>query len=199
VAIQEPHAERILEISNDSRHGGLWGVAKLPAEPHRYAGAEEDRAVRKLACVIALAISLTASGGHGVLSGGTIKIVVPFAAGGVADTLARLLAEQIVRGQGPTSIIENRPGANGVIGTEVVARAEPNGSTVLLTPNAFLVNPQLRKVNYDALADFEPVCYLTRTPTVLVVNADLENASDPNSQPSFRPAWHARRRADRIA
>jgi len=129
--------------------------------------------MRKLGYAIALAFSLVASAGHGAWSqpAGTAKIVVPFAPGGVADTLARLLAEQIVRTQGATLIVENRPGANGVIGTEAVAHAAPNGSTLLLIPNAFLVNPQLRKVNYDALADFEPICYLTRTPTVVAVNS----------------------------
>jgi tripartite-type tricarboxylate transporter receptor subunit TctC len=133
----------------------------------------EERAVNKLACTIALAISMVAPAGPGAWCqpAGTIKIVVPFSPGGVADTLARLLAEQIGRTQGPTSIVENRPGANGIIGTEAVAHAAPNGSTVLLIPNAFLVNPQLRKANYDALADFEPICYLTRTPTVVVVNS----------------------------
>ena len=129
--------------------------------------------MRKLGCAIALSFSLVTSAGYGAWSqpAGTVKVVVPFAPGGVADTLARLLAEQIVRAQGATLIVENRPGANGVIGTEAVAHAAPNGSTVLLIPNAFLVNPQLRKVNYDALADFEPVCYLTRTPTVVAVNS----------------------------
>jgi tripartite-type tricarboxylate transporter receptor subunit TctC len=129
--------------------------------------------MRKLGCAIALAFSLVASAGNGAWSrpAGAAKIVVPFAPGGVADTLARLLAEQILRTQGTTLIVENRPGANGVIGTEAVAHAAPNGSTVLLIPNAFLVNPQLRKVNYDALADFEPICYLTRTPTVVAVNS----------------------------
>src|SRR5437879_1194712 len=64
-------------------------------------------------------------------STGTIKVVVPYSAGGVAATLVRLLAEQIGRTQGPTVIIENRPGAGAVIGTEAVARAAPDGNTVL--------------------------------------------------------------------
>jgi len=129
--------------------------------------------MRKLACTIALAVNLVAPAGHVAWSqsAATIKVVVPYSAGGAADTLARLLAEQIRRTQGPMLIVENRPGANGVIGTEAVAHAAPNGNTVLLIPNAFLVNPHMRKVNYDALADFEPICYLTRTPAVIAVNS----------------------------
>jgi tripartite-type tricarboxylate transporter receptor subunit TctC len=115
----------------------------------------------------------------------TVKVVVPFTAGGVADTLARLLVEQIVRTQGPMVVIENRAGAGSVIGTEAVARATPDGNTVLLTSTSFATNPQLRKVNYDALTSFEPICYLTRIQSVIAVNsaspyrtlADLINAA----------------------
>ncbi len=129
--------------------------------------------MRKLACIIAFAVTLVASADHSAWSQSavTIKIVVPYPAGGVADTLARLLAEQIGRTQGPMLIVENRAGANGVIGAEAVARAAPDGATALLMTNALLTNPQLRKVNYDALADFEPICLLTRTPTVIAVNS----------------------------
>ena len=129
--------------------------------------------MRKLAYTIALAVGVVASAGQYAWpqSATTIKIVVPYPAGGVADTLARLLAEQIGRTQGPMLIVENRPGGNTVIGTEAVARAAPDGNTALLTSSVFVVNPQVRKVNYDALADFEPICLLTRTPTVIAVNS----------------------------
>jgi tripartite-type tricarboxylate transporter receptor subunit TctC len=143
--------------------------------------------MRKLACTIALAVSVVASAGHCAWSqsAAIIKVVVPYPAGGVADTLARLLAEQIGRTQGPMLIVENRPGGNTVIGTEAVARVAPDGNTALLTTNALVVNPQVRKVNYDALADFEPICLLTRVPMVIAVNsaspyltlADLINAA----------------------
>ena len=77
----------------------------------------------------------------------TIKIVVPYSPGDGPDFLARLLAEQIGRAQGLTIVIENRPGAGTVIGTEAVSRAAPDGNTLLINTNAFVTSPHLRKVN----------------------------------------------------
>jgi tripartite-type tricarboxylate transporter receptor subunit TctC len=115
----------------------------------------------------------------------TIKIVVPTPPGGVADIAARLLAEQIGRAQSLTIVIENRPGAEQVIGTEAVARAAPDGNTLEITPVTFVLNPLLRKVNYDPFTSFDPICELVSAPTVIAVNsaspyrtlADLLNAA----------------------
>jgi tripartite-type tricarboxylate transporter receptor subunit TctC len=101
---------------------------------------------------------------------GTIKIIVPLPAGGGVDVVARELAKQIGRTQGATFVIENRPGAGTIIGTEAVARANPDGNTLLVVPHSFLVAPQLHKTNYDAIASFEPICSLVATPTLLAVN-----------------------------
>jgi tripartite-type tricarboxylate transporter receptor subunit TctC len=101
----------------------------------------------------------------------TIKIVVPFPAGGSADILARLLGEQIGKTQGPTVVIENRPGGGASIAYEAVARAAPDGNTLVINGNSLVINPNLRKVNYDPLTSFEPVCYLLSSPQVIVVNS----------------------------
>jgi tripartite-type tricarboxylate transporter receptor subunit TctC len=101
----------------------------------------------------------------------TIKIIVPSTAGGGADTLARLLGDQIGRKQGQTIVVENRPGASNTIGTEVVARAAPDGNTVLVTTPEFVINAHLKKLNYDPLTSFESVCYLVKSPQLIVVNA----------------------------
>jgi len=101
----------------------------------------------------------------------TIRIVVPFAPGGGADILARLLGDQISRAQGPTMVVENRPGAGTVIATEAVARAAPDGTTALIVGNSFIINPNMKKLNYDPLTSFEPVCHLTRSPNVIAVNS----------------------------
>jgi len=100
----------------------------------------------------------------------TIKVVVPFPPGGGADILARLLAEQVGRAQGPTMVVENRPGAGTVIATEAVSRAPPDGNTVLLMANSFVINPNLKKLNYDPLTSFEPICFLARSPNIFVVS-----------------------------
>ncbi len=119
---------------------------------------------------ISLAIPLAAYDAHSQTAR-TTKLVVPFPAGGSADTLARLLADQIGRTRGSTLIVENRPGAGAVIGYEAVSRAAPDGNTLLVNAPSFVINPQLRKVNYDPLTGFEPICYLVRLPLVIVVNS----------------------------
>ena len=115
----------------------------------------------------------------------TIKLVNPYPPGGTADIVARVVSEQIGRSQGVTMVIENRPGGGTVIGTEAVARAAPDGNTLLITSVVFVINPHLRKLNYDPLTSFEPICNLVQSPQVLVVNsasphrtfADLTNAA----------------------
>jgi tripartite-type tricarboxylate transporter receptor subunit TctC len=111
--------------------------------------------------------------GHGAWSQArTIRIVVPFPAGGSADILARLLGEQVAKTQGPTVVIENRPGGGASIAYESVARAAPDGNTLVINGNSIVINPHLRKVNYDPITSFEPVCYLLSSPQVIVVKAD---------------------------
>jgi tripartite-type tricarboxylate transporter receptor subunit TctC len=100
----------------------------------------------------------------------TIKIVNPYPPGGTADIIARLLGEQIGRAQRLTMLVENRAGGGTVIGTEAAARATPDGNTLLITSVVFVINPHLRKLNYDPLTSFEPICNLVQSPQVLVVN-----------------------------
>jgi len=123
------------------------------------------------ACCATVLFALT---GHGAWSQTTrtIKIVVPYTPASGPDIVSRLMAEQIGRTQGPTVVVENRPGGGTVIGTEAVARAAPDGNTVLMVANAFVVNPALKKGNYDPSTSFEPVCLLASTPIILVVNGD---------------------------
>jgi tripartite-type tricarboxylate transporter receptor subunit TctC len=101
----------------------------------------------------------------------TVRIVVPYTPGSGPDILSRLMAEQVGRMQGPSMVVENRPGGGTLIGTEAAARAAPDGSTLLLVANSFVINAVLKRQSYDPLTSFEPVCYLAATPIVLVVNA----------------------------
>jgi len=96
---------------------------------------------------------------------------VPYPPGGTADIIARLLAEQIGRTNGISIVIENRAGGGTAIASEAVARAAPDGGTLLINSPEFVITPHLRKPNYDPLTSFEPVCHLANSPTVIVVNA----------------------------
>jgi tripartite-type tricarboxylate transporter receptor subunit TctC len=122
--------------------------------------------------LLGLAASLVTLSAASVWAQGarTIRIVVPFPPGGAADFLARVLAEEVGHG-GPSVIVENRPGAGSVVGTDAVARAAPDGTTLLLDSKESLINPHLRKVGYDPLTSFESICRLVVSPTVISVNS----------------------------
>ena len=122
-------------------------------------------------CIVsAVVIALSACSASAQTSR-TIKIIVPYPAGGVADILARTLADQIGRMQGTTMVIEDRPGASGDIGTEAASRAAPDGKTLVIFGNPQVISPHLRKLSYDPLTSFEPICQLTTTPAVIAVNS----------------------------
>jgi tripartite-type tricarboxylate transporter receptor subunit TctC len=123
--------------------------------------------------IIAVAVILFAVSGHSAWSQASqnIKVVIPFPAGGAADILVRILAEEIFRARGVSTVIETRPGAGSVIGTEAAAHAAPDGNTLLINSNSFVINPSLRKLTYDPLTSFEPICHLAVTPMFIVVNS----------------------------
>jgi tripartite-type tricarboxylate transporter receptor subunit TctC len=124
-----------------------------------------------IAALFATVCVIAALSGHDAWSQArTIKIIVPFPPGGSADILARVLGEQVGKAQGLTALTENRPGAGASIGYEAVARAAPDGNTLVLSANSLVINPIMRKVNYDPVTSFEPVCYLVSSPQVIVVN-----------------------------
>lgn len=100
-----------------------------------------------------------------------VKIVVPFAPGGGTDVVARTLAQEMQKDLGVTVIIENKPGAGTIIGTQSVAASPPDGYTLLMATFANAVNPSLyRKLPYDAHKDFAPVALVARSFNVVVVN-----------------------------
>jgi tripartite-type tricarboxylate transporter receptor subunit TctC len=104
-----------------------------------------------------------------------INLVVPFAAGGPADFLARLIGQKMGEDLGQQVIIDNRPGANTIIAAQAVAKARPDGYTLLLAIDGTLVmNPFLySKIAYDAFKDFEPVSLVARVPSGLVANVSV--------------------------
>jgi tripartite-type tricarboxylate transporter receptor subunit TctC len=122
--------------------------------------------------LVAVAVSMACGLGASAQSGRTIKIVLPFAPGGPAYALARILADEVGVQGGPTVVVENRPGAGTEIGTDYVARADPDGNTLGMVSNSLVVLPHLRKVAYDPFADFAPICELATFPPLIVVNPD---------------------------
>ena len=101
----------------------------------------------------------------------TIRIVVPFAPGGGTDVIARTLAQEMAKDLGATIIIENKPGAGTIIGTQTVATSEPDGYTLLMATFAHAVNPSLHaKLPYDPHRDFAAVALIARSFNIVVVN-----------------------------
>jgi len=119
--------------------------------------------------VVAIAVFMLSGQGAWSQSTRTVKIVVPVSPGGVLDALARLLGEQIRDAQGHAVLVENRPGAGGMIAAEAVSRASPDGNTLMIASPDLLVTSRLRRLDYDVR--FEPVCYLVSVPNVIVANS----------------------------
>lgn len=103
-----------------------------------------------------------------------VKIVVGFAAGGLNDVLARLIAAELAPRLGQPVVVENRPGAASNIGTAYVARATPDGHTLLLSSSALAINPNLyENLSYDPLEDLAPISQISTTKMLLMVNPQL--------------------------
>jgi tripartite-type tricarboxylate transporter receptor subunit TctC len=103
-----------------------------------------------------------------------IRIVVPYPPGGFNDTLGRTLAAKFTEAWGQPSFVENKPGANTVIGVDHVAKSAPDGYTLLIVAFPFAVTPSLLKdMPYDTVKDFSPVIWAAVSPNVLVVNPTL--------------------------
>jgi len=148
--------------------------------PNKYAGF----------CVFALL--LASVGGPAPaqgLAGKTIKIVVPYAAGGTGDVVARVLGQAITQKTGQTVVVEDRPGASSIVGSEYAARAVADGTTILLVENPFILSPILFPGHYDPISSFEPLCYVAATPAVLAVSSqsDIRTLADFLKQAKSKP------------
>jgi tripartite-type tricarboxylate transporter receptor subunit TctC len=124
----------------------------------------------------------------------TITIVVPTAAGGGNDAMARTIAQKLGPLLGQTLIIDNRAGANGSIASEFVARAAPDGHTLMLGYIAtHAMNPALQKLRYDPVADFEPIGLVGYSPTLMVAsgNAPIKDVKDLIAQLKAKPDKYA--------
>ena len=104
----------------------------------------------------------------------TVKMVVPFPAGGPTDILARVLAQKLAERWGQPVIVDNKPGAGGAIGSDLVAKAAPDGYTLLMaTSSTHSIGPALQKLPYDPVRDFAPVGQVSNATNVLLVSPKL--------------------------
>ena len=102
----------------------------------------------------------------------TVRVIVPYAAGSTPDTIARLVFNRVEKSTGKAMVIENKPGAAGMIGTDAVAKAAPDGHTLVVAPSGPLATNALlyKKMSYDPLKDLAPVALIAETPTILVAS-----------------------------
>ena len=131
-----------------------------------------------LACSAALSAAMSpayAAGAAEQLSSGQFTIIAPFPAGGAVDILSRILATGLTEEYKQAAIVDNRPGANGNIGIDMVKRAKPDGHTLLVVPQGNLtINPTLMpKLPYNVFGDFVPVASMGRAANVIVVNPQV--------------------------
>ncbi len=102
-----------------------------------------------------------------------VRIVVPVSAGGGVDSLARLIGQHYNAVWGQPFIVDNRPGAGGSLGAEIVARAAPDGYTLMVSSSSYITNAAIREVRYDPIRDFQPITKLTTNPYIIVVTPSL--------------------------
>jgi tripartite-type tricarboxylate transporter receptor subunit TctC len=106
-----------------------------------------------------------------------IELVVPFVAGGTTDNIGRLIAQRFSDSWGQPVIVNNRPGGGSTIGTHAVAKAAPDGHTLLVTTIGFAITAGLQKLPYDPIKDFAPITELASLPLMLVVHSSVPAAS----------------------
>lgn len=123
------------------------------------------------ALALAASLSFAAPAAHAAYPDHPIRWIVPFPSGGAMDNIARTLGEDMSRTLGQSIVVENRPGAGGNIGAELVARSPADGYTLIIVANGMAVNQALYgKLSYDPVKDFAPVSLLAVVPNVLVAN-----------------------------
>ncbi len=129
---------------------------------------------RRLVVLAAAMTALAASVHADTYPSKPIKMIVPYAPGGATDIVARLIAQQLSTALKQAVVVDNRAGANGMIGTEAVAKAAPDGYTLLMnTAGAQTLNTVLYKTNYEALKSFEPISQIANIGFVIVVHPSL--------------------------
>lgn len=121
-----------------------------------------------------LATAAPRAGAQGAFPTRSIRVMIPFAPGGGTDNLVRTIDPLVAHALGQSLVLENRAGAAGTVGTEMVARSEPDGYTLLAVDSSFTVNPALLpRLPYDPVRDFAPIVLMANAPVVLVVHPSV--------------------------
>jgi tripartite-type tricarboxylate transporter receptor subunit TctC len=130
----------------------------------------------RFAAALLGAATLTAAGAHAAEAwpAKTVRVIVPSAPGGSVDTLGRMVARKLSSTLGQQFVVENRPGSGGVVGTEGVAKATPDGYTVLMAYHSHVINPTLyRQLPYDTIKDFIPITQVAVQPLLFNVHPSM--------------------------
>lgn len=131
---------------------------------------------RRTAALIALVAFSQVASAADPFPSKTLRLIVPFGAGGASDVTMRAIAAEIAKGLGQAVVVDNKPGAGGIIGSQEAARQPADGHTLLAGNNGtHVVNPLIKKdLPYDTLKDFTPIALVQQTPLFLVVNPALK-------------------------
>ena len=118
-----------------------------------------------------------------------VRIVVPVPAGGGVDNMARIVGRHFNAKWGQPFVVDNRPGAGGSLGAGIVARAAPDGYTLMVSSSSYVTNAAIRKVPYDPIRDFQPITKLTTNPYILVVTPSfpVNSVSDLVARAKAKP------------
>ena len=133
-----------------------------------------------IAAVLAVLLPASAGGANSAerFPSRPVRMIVPFSPGGATDVPGRILAAKLSELLGEQVVVDNRPGAGGTIGMETVARANPDGYTILMTATPFVISTNLYKnLPFDPLKDFAPIAQFGSAPNVLIVHPSLGVAS----------------------
>ena len=126
--------------------------------------------VRAAWCLLALLAASSAHAADAAYPSRHIRLIAPFTAGSTLDIMARLVADRLAAGLGHNVVVDNRPGANGIVGIDLVAKAQPDGHTMLITTGSFMGNIALyRKLPYDGIRDFAPITQIARSYGLILV------------------------------
>ena len=149
-----------------------------------------DKWFRMLAIAAAVLASCGAAQAQGAFPTKAVHLFVPYPAGGAVDILARTLGDELARRWNQSVIVENRPGAGGVVASQVLATSPPDGYTLIVVASGHATNPFLyAKLPYDTFRDFTPISLLASSPNILLVRADspFRTLADLLAQARLKP------------